>query len=84
VARARPAPAASHFGADPNQQGIAKHSAQSLQGVARRRLRQADPHRRAADARFLEQRVQRDQQIEVKRIQIHETNKYHISYRLEE
>jgi hypothetical protein len=52
--------------------------------MARRRLRQADPHRRAADTGFQEQRVERYQQIEVKRIQIHEANIYHTGYRLEE
>jgi hypothetical protein len=52
--------------------------------MARRRLRQADPHRRAADACFPQQGVERDQEIEVKRIQIHRVNGYHISYRLEE
>ena len=46
--------------------------------MAGRRLRQADPHRGAADIGFPQQRVERDQQIEVKRIQIHEVNIYHI------
>ena len=68
----------------PHQKRIADQVAQPLQRVARRRLRQADPHRGAADAGFPEQRVERDQQIEVKRIQIHEVNRYHIHYRLEE
>jgi hypothetical protein len=58
--------------------------AEPLQRMARRRLRQADPHRGAADIGFLQQRVERDQQIEVKRIQIHWMNIYHIDHRLEE
>src|ERR1700729_2720738 len=66
------------------QKRIADHVAQSLQCMARRGLRQADPHRRAADASLLEQGVERDQQVEVKRIQIHEMNNSYISYRLEE
>jgi hypothetical protein len=52
--------------------------------VARRRLRQADPHRGAADIGLAQQRIERDQEIEVKRIQIHRTNIYHLIYRLEE
>jgi len=52
--------------------------------VARRRLRQADPHRGTADIGFAQQRVQRHQKIEVKRIQIHTVNIYHMHYRLEE
>ena len=67
-----------------HQQGIAQQVAQPLQRMACRRLRQPDPHRRAADAGFLQQRVERDQQIEVKRIQIHGVNIYHTHYRLEE
>ena len=38
-----------HAGSDANHQGIAEHVAQPLQRVARGRLRQADPHRGAAD-----------------------------------
>ena len=60
--------------------GIADQVAQPLQRVARRRLRQPDPHRRAADIGFPQQRVERDQQIEVKRIQIHQDE--YISYSL--
>ena len=63
---------------------IAKNVAQPLQRVARRRLRQPDPHRGAADIGFAQQRIECDQQVEIKRIQIHGTNIYHISYRLEE
>ena len=66
------------------QQGIADQVAQPLQGVAGGRLRQPDPHRGAADAGFPQQRLERDQQIEVKRIQIHKMNIYHTYYRLEE
>ena len=73
-----------HARADAHQQGIADQVAQPLQRVARRRLRQPDPHRRAADIGFPQQRVERDQQVEVKRIQIHQVNIYHIHYRLEE
>ena len=73
-----------HARAVAHQQGIADQVAQPLQRMARRRLRQPDPHRRAADAGFPQQRVERDQQIEVKRIQIHGVNIYHIHYRLEE
>jgi hypothetical protein len=35
--------------------------------MARGRLRQPDPHRGAADIGFQQQRVQRDQQIEIER-----------------
>jgi hypothetical protein len=66
------------------EQRIAEQFAQSLQRMARGRLRQVDPHRRAADARLLQQRVEGDQQIKVKRVQIHCTNIYHAIYRLEE
>ncbi|BBB97583.1 hypothetical protein BE61_30160 [Bradyrhizobium elkanii USDA 61] len=52
--------------------------------MAGRRLRQIEPHRGAADIGFAQQGVERDQQIEVKRIQIHRVNIYHITYRLEE
>ena len=41
-----------HPRAGAHQQGIADQVAQPLQRVARRRLRQADPHRGAADAGF--------------------------------
>ena len=54
-----------HAGADPDQQGIAEHIAQPLQRMARGRLRQPDPHRGAADTGFQQQRVERDQQIEI-------------------
>ncbi len=73
-----------HAGAGAHQQRIADQVAQPLQRVARRRLRQPDPHRGAADIGFPQQRVERDQQIEVKRIQIHAVNIYHTHYRLEE
>ena len=56
-----------HAGADPHQQRIAEHVAQPLQRVARGRLRQADPHRGAADIGFQQQRVQRDQKVEIER-----------------
>ena len=69
---------------DTYQQGIADQIAQPLQRVAGGRLRQPDPHRRAADAGFPQQRVERDQEIEIERIQIHQVNIYHIHYRLEE
>src|ERR1043165_9503153 len=52
--------------------------------MAGRRLRQPHPHRGPADIALQQQRVERDQQIEVKRIQIHMVNIYHIHYRLEE
>jgi hypothetical protein len=48
------------------------------------RLRKADPHRCAAHIGFEQQSVKSHQQIEVKRIQIHEANIYHTGYRLEE
>jgi hypothetical protein len=73
-----------HPGARAHQQRIAEQVAQPLQRVAGGRLRQPDPHRGPADISFQQQRVERDQQIEVKRIQIHEMNIYHILYRLEE
>ena len=73
-----------HARADTDQQGIAEHLAQPLQSVARGGLRQANPHRGAADIGFQQQRVERDQQIQVERIQIHYVNIYHIHYRLEE
>jgi len=73
-----------HARADANQQGIAEHLAQPLQGVARGRLRQADPHRGPADIGLKQERVKRDEQVQVERIQIHEVNIYHIHYRLEE
>ncbi len=66
-----------HAGAGPHQQGIAEQVAQSLQRVARSRLRQPDPHRGAADTGFPQQRVERHQQVEVKRFQIHQVNIYH-------
>ena len=72
----------SHAGA--YQERIADHFAQPLQRMTCGRLRQSDPHRGAADIGFAQQRVKRNQRIEVKRTQIHEVNKYHISYRLEE
>jgi hypothetical protein len=60
----RAAPAASlHARARSHQQRVADHLAQPLQR-GRRRLRQPDPHRRAADIGFLQQRVERDQQVE--------------------
>jgi hypothetical protein len=64
--------------------GSADQVAQPLQRVAGGRLRQPDPHPGAADVGFAEQGVERHQQIEVKRIQIHTANIYHIHYRLEE
>jgi hypothetical protein len=73
-----------HAGAGPNQQGIADEVAQPLQRVAGRRLRQMQPHRGAADTSFPQEGVERDQEVEVKRIQIHQVNIYHIHYRLEE
>jgi hypothetical protein len=66
------------------QKRIADQLAQPLQGMAGGRLREPDPHRCAADARFPQQRVEGDQQVEVKRIQIHQANIYHAIYRLEE
>jgi hypothetical protein len=56
-----------HPCADPHQQRIAEHIAQPLQRVARRRLRQPDPHRRAADIGLQQQGVERDQQVEIER-----------------
>ena len=73
-----------HPRAGAHQQRIADQVAQPLQRMAGGRLRQPDPHRGAADIGFAEQRVERDQQIEVKRIQIHKVNIYHTHYRLEE
>ncbi|MGX1414942.1 hypothetical protein AB7M43_005034 [Bradyrhizobium elkanii] len=67
-----------------HQKRIADQVAQPLQRVAGRRLRQIEPHRGAADIGFAQQGVERDQQIEVNRIQIHRVNIYHITYRLEE
>jgi hypothetical protein len=49
-----------------HHQGIADQFAQPLQCVARGRLRQPDPHRGAADIGFPKQRIERDEQIEVK------------------
>ena len=56
-----------HPRADAHQQRIAEHIAQPLQRMARGRLRQPDPHRGAADIGFQQQRVERDQQIEIER-----------------
>ena len=69
-----------HAGAGPHQQGIAEQVAQSLQRVARSRLRQPDPHRGAADIGFPQQGVERHQQVEVERFQIH--RREYISYHL--
>jgi hypothetical protein len=60
-----------HAGAGTDQQGVAQHLAQPLQRVARGRLRQADPHGGAADIGFQQQRVKRNQQVQVERTQIH-------------
>lgn len=58
--------------------------AQPPQRMAGRRLRQPDPHCGAADIAFQQQRVERHQQVEVERSQIHVTNIYHMKHRLEE
>src|SRR3954453_6884154 len=49
-----------------------------------RRLRQPDPQGGAADVGLAQQGVERGQEIEVERIQIHEANRYHIHYRFGE
>jgi hypothetical protein len=73
-----------HPRADADQQGIAENVAQPLQGMARGRLRQSDPHGGAADIAFQQEGVERDKKVEVERSQIHLPNIYHINYRLEE
>ena len=73
-----------HPRAGANQQRIAEHLAQPLQRVAGGRLGQADPHRRPADIGFPQQGIERHQQIEIERSQIHDVNIYHVHYRLEE
>ena len=73
-----------HARADANQKGVTQHFAEPLEGVAGGWLREADPHGGAAHIGFQQQRIERHQQIEVNRIQIHGVNIYHIHYRLEE
>ena len=73
-----------HARADPNQQRVTQHLAEPLERVAGGRLREADSHGGAAHIGFEQQRIERHQQIEIKRIQIHGVNIYHIHYRLEE
>jgi hypothetical protein len=56
-----------HAGADADEQGIAENITEPAQRVARRRLRQADPHRGSADIAFQQQCIERDKQIEIQR-----------------
>ena len=54
-----------HAPAGAHEQLVVEQRAQTRQRVRHRRLRQADPARRARDISFAEQRVEGDEKIEV-------------------
>jgi hypothetical protein len=54
-----------HSAFRPHEQGIAEQLAQPAQRVTDRRLRHPEPARGTRDVAFLEQRVERGQQVEV-------------------
>src|SRR5262249_36586830 len=65
------------------EQRIIEHRAQLAQRVAHRRLGHADLARGAADAARADQRVERDEQVEVGRRDIHRIDIYHDNYRFD-
>jgi len=60
-----------HPAADPDQEGIAEQRAQPREGVAGGRLRQPDAPACLADAGLRQQGIERDQQVEIERGEIH-------------
>ncbi len=59
-----------HSGGGADQQFVSEHPAQAVEGIAHRRLTEADPFGRPCDMPLGEQGVQRHQQVQVHRPQI--------------
>ena len=64
------------------QYGIAEQLAQAREQGARRGLRQTQAHRGARHAALIQQRVQRDQQVEIDVSYIHKTDMLNLNNRL--
>ena len=60
-----------HPAARANEDRIPRHLPEPRERVAHRRLRQPDPRRGACHVSFLEQRAQRDEQVQVERGEVH-------------
>jgi len=73
-----------HAGANANEQRIVEQGTQTPERVTRCRLRQADSTRGAADVALDEQRIERDEQVEVDPSEIHDANDDDTINRLDE
>jgi hypothetical protein len=72
-----------HAGCGPDKQLVHENISEARQGVAHRRLRQADAACGASDRALGYQRVERLQQVQVECTNIHRTNAYHMINRLD-
>jgi hypothetical protein len=63
-----------HAAGGPLEERISEDCAQAGQGVAHRRLAEADPRGGATDATFIQQGFERDQQVQIDGCYIHSVN----------
>jgi hypothetical protein len=72
-----------HAGRGADEQLVRENTSEPRQGVAHRRLRQANAVGGTGDGALGHQRIERFQQIEVDGTDIHSANAYHTIYRLD-